>query len=47
MNIFKPGSMMQEHRPHQASQRESRGQLDEPANFFLNFTLIWLHQTLM
>jgi hypothetical protein len=35
MKFFKPWSMMQEHHARQASQRESRGQLDELADLFL------------
>jgi hypothetical protein len=34
MKFFKRGSMMQEHLPHQASQRESEGQLDKPVQIF-------------
>jgi hypothetical protein len=34
MKIFKRGSMMQEHRQHQASQRESEGQLDKRQHEF-------------
>jgi hypothetical protein len=47
MKFFKRGSMMQEHRPRQASQRESRRQLDKPAQFLFEFHLDIVAQTLM
>jgi hypothetical protein len=43
MKIFKRGSMMQEHRPHQASQCGSEGQLDKPSTNF-EFVSKIMHQ---